>query len=75
MERNKLKDNFIRHLSNYSLCIEPYVRNIQERYGTAYHVVEGDEVNLKAYCSSEYQQVLEARTKLEGPKVEAPQEE
>lgn len=35
------RDNFLRALSNYSVCIKPYLRNVQERYVAAYYLVEG----------------------------------
>lgn len=60
------KEYFLRALSNYSVCIQPYLRNVQERYVGAYYLVEGQKVDLGAFCKSEYQQVLDAKTKIEG---------
>lgn len=42
----RLRDNFLRTLSNYSVCIQPYLRNIQDRYAAAYYIVEGEKVDL-----------------------------
>jgi hypothetical protein len=49
-DRHRLRDDFLKSLSNYSLCIQPYVRNVQEKYGTAYYLTEGEEVDFSAYC-------------------------
>jgi hypothetical protein len=56
----KLRDNFLKTLSNYSVCIEPYLRNIQEKYAAAYYIVEGEKVDVTAYCKNEYQAAVEA---------------
>ena len=50
-----LRDTFIRRLSDYSLCIQPYLRNVQEKYIAAYYVVESEKVDLTQYCVNEYQ--------------------
>ena len=61
MEQNEHRDSFLKALSNYSVCIEPYVRQVQERYGAAYHVAEGEKVDLKAYCVEELSLALEKK--------------
>lgn len=50
VDHHKLKDQFLRNLSNYSLCIQPYLRNVHDRYGISYQLVEGGKVDLTAYC-------------------------
>jgi hypothetical protein len=55
-----LRDNFLKTLSNYSICIKPYLRNIQDRYAAAYYIVEGEKVDLNAYCGNEYKAALDA---------------
>lgn len=60
------KDQFLRALSNYSVCIRPYLRNVQERYVAAYYLVEGQKVDINAFCKNEYQHVLDAKTRVEG---------
>jgi hypothetical protein len=34
------RDNFINALSNYSQCMTPYLRNVQERYVGAFYMPE-----------------------------------
>jgi hypothetical protein len=48
-----VRDNFLRSLSNYSLCIKPYLRQVQDKYVAAYYIVESDKVDLNAYCVNE----------------------
>lgn len=48
--RNLYRDNFLKTLSDYSLCIQPYLRNIQDKYAASYYLVEGEKVDLSAYC-------------------------
>jgi hypothetical protein len=47
------RDNFINALSNYSHCMTPYLRNVQERYVGAFYMPENQPVDLAAYCSKE----------------------
>jgi hypothetical protein len=48
-----VRDNFLRSLSNYSECLKPYLRQVQDKYVAAYYIVEGDKVDLNAYCQKE----------------------
>ena len=56
--RQILRDDFIKKLSNYSRCIQPYLRNIQDKYATSYYAVEHDPVDIKAYCTREYEETI-----------------
>ena len=51
-----VRDNFIRSLSNYSECVKPYLRQIQNKYVAAYYIVESDKVDLNSYCLKEREQ-------------------
>ena len=55
-----VRDNFIKSLSNYSLCIKPYLRQIQDKYVVAQYIVEKDKVDLNAYCKAEREQATQA---------------
>jgi hypothetical protein len=37
------------------------LRNVQQRYAVAYHVVEGEEVDMNVYCKRELNEALEAK--------------
>ncbi len=50
------KQDFLRALSNYSVCIQPYLRNIQEKYAASYYIVESEKVDLTAYCKDEFRE-------------------
>ena len=65
-ESSRLRDNFLRKLSDYSVCIQPYLRNIQQKYVAAYYIVESEKVDLNQYCKNEYKAAIDARSKLEG---------
>ncbi len=65
-ESSRLRDNFIRKLSDYSVCIQPYLRNIQQKYVASYYVVESEKVDLTQYCKGEFQAAVEAKSKLQG---------
>lgn len=60
-----VRDTFIRSLSNYSECIKPYLRQIQEKYVGAYYVSENSSVDLNAYCLKEREQAQNAKVALE----------
>ena len=60
-----VRDNFLKSLSNYSECIRPYLRQIQEKYAAAYYVAEKDSVDLNAYCVQEREFAKAARAQLE----------
>ena len=60
-----VRDNFIRSLSNYSECIRPYLRQIQEKYVAAYYMADNDKVDINTYCVRERDQAKEARQVLE----------
>ena len=47
------RDNFIKALSNYSQCMEPYLRNVQERFIGSFYMPENQAVDLNAYCVKE----------------------
>jgi hypothetical protein len=47
------RDNFIKALSNYSECMKPYLRNVQEQYVAAYYMPENQPVDMNAYCTKE----------------------
>ena len=47
------RDQFLHALSNYSVCIQPYLRTLQERYVASYYLVEKQPFDLDAYCSAE----------------------
>lgn len=53
LQMDPVRDNFLRSLSNYSECIKPYLRQVQEKYVAAYYIVESDKVDLNAYCQKE----------------------
>lgn len=48
-----VRDNFLRSLSNYSECIKPYLRMVQDKYIAAYYMTEDNNVDLNAYCVTE----------------------
>ena len=64
-DRNPIRDNFIRQLSNYSLCIEPYLRNIQEKYVTAMYPTLGEDLDLAKYCKTEFDAAMKAKKAME----------
>ena len=51
--QNDARDNFIRALSNYSVCIKPYLRVAQERYVASYYSIEEQQVDFDKYCAPE----------------------
>ena len=55
MEAQDARDNFLRALSNYSVCIKPYLRTAQERYVASYYLIEDTQVDFDKYCASERQ--------------------
>lgn len=67
--RAAYKEDFIKKLSVYSLCIQPYLRNIQEKYVAAYYIVEGEKVDLSAYCKPEYNATISAKELLENQNI------
>ena len=60
-----VRDNFLRSLSNYSECIRPYLRQIQEKYTSAYYLAENEQVDLTTYCLREREAANLARQALE----------
>lgn len=64
--QSRLRDDFLRRLSDYSVCIQPYLRNVQDKYVTAYYVVESEKVDLTQYCRQEFTLAQQARAQLEG---------
>jgi len=65
-QSGRLRDAFLSRLSDYSACIQPYLRNVQEKYVAAYYVVESERIDLNQYCKTEFQAAIDAKTKLEG---------
>jgi len=65
-QASQLRDNFLRKLSDYSVCIQPYLRNVQQKYIASYYVVESEKVDLTQYCKNEFQAAVDAKSKLEG---------
>ena len=61
VNKNPLRDNFLRHLSNYSVCIQPYLRNVNEKYVQTFVIFDQDPVDLQAYCKKEYEFVIAAK--------------
>lgn len=47
------RDNFLKALSNYSVCMKPYLRNVQDRYIGSFYMPEEQPVNVGSYCSQE----------------------
>ncbi len=64
-DRNPIRDNFIRQLSNYSLCIEPYMRNIQDKYATAMYPTLQEDLDLAKYCKTEFDSAQKAKKAME----------
>ncbi len=60
-----VRDNFVRSLSNYSECIKPYLRQIQDKYVSAYYIVESEKVDLDSYCKQERDQATSAQKLME----------
>ena len=65
-EHGRQRDVFLRTLSDYSGCIQPYLRTIQQKYVSAYYIVESEKVDLMQYCKNEFQAALKAKAALEG---------
>lgn len=59
------RDTFLKSLSNYSECIRPYLRQIQDKYVASYYMPENEKVELSAYCVKEREQAFGARDALE----------
>ena len=60
-----VRDNFLRSLSNYSECLKPYLRQIQDKYVAAYYIAESDKVDLNAYCVKEREMATRAQEAVE----------
>jgi hypothetical protein len=60
-----VRDNFLRSLSNYSECIRPYLRQVQEKYVAAYYQTENNEVDLNTYCVREREAVTAAKASVQ----------
>ena len=65
-EGSHLRDNFLRKLSDYSVCIQPYLRNVQQKYVAAYYIVEAEKVDLTQYCKREFEAAQDAKRQLTG---------
>jgi hypothetical protein len=60
-----VRDSFIKSLSNYSECIKPYLRQIQDKYVAAYYIAENDKIDLNAYCVKEREFAMQAQANVE----------
>ena len=60
-----VRDNYIKSLSNYSECLRPFLRQIQEKYAAAYYIAESDKVDLNAYCVKEKEYAQKALLEVE----------
>ena len=56
-----VRDNFLRSLSNYSECIKPYMRQVQEKYVASYYLIESGKVDINSYCVKEKEQAIAAK--------------
>ena len=65
-EASRLRDNFLRKLSDYSVCIQPYLRNVQQKYVAAYYIVESEKIDLTQYCKREFEAAQDAKKALGG---------
>jgi hypothetical protein len=65
-ESSRLRDSFLRKLSDYSVCIQPYLRNVQQKYVAAYYIVESEKVDLTQYCKREFEEAQKAKNALQG---------
>ena len=63
--KQQASENFLMALSNYSECIKPYLRQVQDKYAVSTYIVENDKVNLNAYCLQERNQAQAALDLLE----------
>ena len=60
-----VRDHFLKSLSNYSECIRPYLRQIQEKYNAALFVSESEQPDLAAYCVRERTAAMQAKEAFE----------
>ena len=51
--KGSTRDQFLKALSNYSECIQPYLRTAQERYVASYYTIEGQSFDFNEYCKLE----------------------
>ena len=65
-EGSRLRNNFLNKLSDYSVCIQPYLRNVQQKYVAAYYIVESEKVDLTQYCKNEFAAAQAAKAALGG---------
>eukprot|EP00347_Sterkiella_histriomuscorum_P024500 403330896 len=63
--RAQLQDDFLFKLNIYSRCIQPYLRNIQEKYVASYYYVDSEKLDFNAYCKKELELVSQAKSSLE----------
>ena len=47
------KQNYIKALSNFSVCLYPYLKSIQEKYSTQEFLLSDEDVDIKEYCKNE----------------------
>lgn len=56
-----MRDHFLKSLSEYSMCIKPYLRNIHDKYVVAYYLVEREGLDFNRLCVSELDYALEVK--------------
>ncbi|CDW71934.1 UNKNOWN [Stylonychia lemnae] len=65
LNRAALKQEFIKRLHDYSQCITPVVRDIQERYVSSYYIVDSDKIDVSQYCQNELKLAQETKEQLQ----------
>lgn len=60
------RDTFLRALSNYSVCMKPYLRNVQDRYIGSFYMPEGNEADVSSYCKQERDLAFSAMNAFKG---------
>jgi hypothetical protein len=48
------------------VCIQPYLRNVQQKYVAAYYIVESEKIDLTQYCKREFEAAQNAKKALGG---------
>ena len=47
------RDQFLKALSNYSVCMKPYLRNVQDRFIGQFWALEDQTADISVYCKAE----------------------
>ena len=58
------QDNYLKALSNYSRCIYPYLKTVQDKYVTSEVLDFSDDVDLSAHCKGERELVESLKANL-----------